>query len=156
MDFVQEWKPRTDEKSFQDDELRAADALPSLSLQNKQLPEIGQESLGYSYRLHQRREFLRFFDKSEVFRLRSCVVFRVANTEGHFRLGLTMKAKGTNSVERNRVRRGVRETVRRMRVELGSYDYNVVIPKGRKLTPQYVKNLTKCLGHEFREKLRNS
>ena len=84
------------------------------------------QALSYSHRLHQRLEFLRFFEGSEVHRLERCAVFRVPNSCGHFRLGVTFKAR-MNSVERNAIRRRIRETMRKQARELGSYDYNVVV-----------------------------
>jgi ribonuclease P protein component len=84
------------------------------------------ESLSYSHRLHQRSDFLRFFEGSTVARLKDCIIFRVPNSAGHFRLGLTFKIR-CQSVERNALRRRIREAFRRLGPGLGSYDYNVVI-----------------------------
>ena len=88
----------------------------------------GSFSLGFSNRLHHRREFLQFFTGSEVYRLALSSVFRRQNTLGHFRLGVTFKVR-LSSVERNDIRRRVRESVRRLAPGLGSYDYNVVIQR---------------------------
>ncbi|MFN7685719.1 MAG: ribonuclease P protein component [Oligoflexia bacterium] len=84
--------------------------------------------LAYSNRLHHRREFLEFFSGSQVYRLRHCSVFRKANPLGHFRLGVTFKAK-MSSVERNALRRRIRETIRILGPALGSFDYNIVVMK---------------------------
>lgn len=115
------------------------------------LPESKQDpsrDLGYNKRLHYRRQFLPFFDGAEVFRLSQCVVFRIPNDLGHFRLGITLKARGS-SVERNRTKRQVRESMRRLGVDLGSYDYNVVIPGHRKLSRPYPERLGLCLKGEL-------
>lgn len=100
-------------------------------------------SLTKKQRLHYRWEFLNFFGKSEVFRLSECVVFRVQNKLGYFRLGITLKARGS-SVERNQVKRQIREVFRQFGDKLGSFDYNVVIPA------------TKKMGYPFPKKLRES
>ena len=83
-------------------------------------------SLGYPKRLHERHQFVRFFENSFVTRLNRCTVFRIPNAEGHFRLGITLKIK-CSSVERNQLKRTVREGFRKIAPRLGDYDYNVVI-----------------------------
>ena len=105
-------------------------------------------SYGPEYRLHYHWEFLKFFQGSDVLRLRECAVFRLPNATGHFRLGVTIKAK-CNSVERNRVKRAVREVFRHKKEELGSYDYNVVISGSRTLDFEYVRRLRKTLEEDF-------
>jgi ribonuclease P protein component len=89
-------------------------------------PKESAFSLPYPFRLHQRQEFLKFFEGSTVARLRKAIVFRVPNELGHFRLGITFKIK-CSSVERNALRRRIRESFRKVRPSLGSYDYNIVI-----------------------------
>src|SRR5579859_846614 len=64
------------------------------------------QSLGRDRRLLRSWQFKKFFGKNDVFRLTECVVFRIPNDLGHFRLGVTLKARGT-SVERNRVKRAI-------------------------------------------------
>lgn len=93
-----------------------------------------------SHRLVNRIEFLRFFDGAEVFRLNHCTIFKIKNDVGHYRLGITLKAKGT-SVERNRVKRTIRASFTTLKGLLGSYDYNVVIPAYKKLDRHYTKGL---------------
>ena len=102
----------------------------------------GRYALGYSHRLHQRSEFLNFFRGSEVFRLEKCAIFRVPNQLGHYRLGVTFKVK-VNSVERNALRRRVREAIRTMSPELGSYDYNVVVRRVERPVRIYARALAK-------------
>jgi ribonuclease P protein component len=80
------------------------------------------------------------------------VIFRIPNDLDHFRLGITLKARGT-SVGRNRVKRQVRENVRRHAARLGSYDYNVVIPATRKLSYDYAERLAHCLKLELSDAL---
>jgi len=82
-----------------------------------------------SARVLNRAEYLRFFQGSEVKRLGVCTVFRIANTKGLARLGITVKAK-VNSVYRNKLKRAIREAFREGRAKMGSHDYNVVVPGG--------------------------
>lgn len=81
-------------------------------------------------------------------RLRECAIFRLPNELGYFRLGVTIKTK-CNSVERNRVKRTIREAFRKMKTPLGSYDYNVVISGGRRLDYEYARRLRHTLEEEF-------
>jgi ribonuclease P protein component len=107
-------------------------------------------SLSFERRLHQRHQFVRFFEGAQVFRLGECAVFRVPNPLGHFRLGITLKARGT-SVERNRLKRAVREAMRNHAPFLGSYDYNVVIPAVRKIDRSLTLKIGTRLGENFFE-----
>lgn len=105
-------------------------------------------SFGPEFRLHDTWEYQRFFQGSDVLRLKECAIFRIANTYGHFRLGITIKTK-CNSVERNRVKRTLRECFRHLKGRLGSYDYNVVISGGRKLDFEYARRLRRSVLEEF-------
>jgi ribonuclease P protein component len=105
-------------------------------------------SFGPEYRLHETWEYQRFFQGSDVLRLKDATIFRIANTYGHFRLGVTIKLKCT-SVERNRVKRVLRESFRQLKDKLGSYDYNVVISGKRKLDFEYARRLRKTINEEF-------
>lgn len=104
--------------------------------------------LSYSRRLHYRGEFRRFFDQSQVFRLQECTVFRIENGLSHFRVGITLKAKGS-SVERNAVKRQIREFFRTHASSLGSYDYNVVVPQSKLMQWPYPQKLRDCLNLAF-------
>lgn len=105
---------------------------------------IQSESLGFDHRLHHPWQYRLFFNQSQVIRLGECVIFRIPNDHGHFRLGITLKARGT-SVERNRVKRAIRENMRRLSPILGNYDYNVVVPAKKKMPFTYAKKLGRCL-----------
>lgn len=70
------------------------------------------------------------------------------NELGHFRLGITLKARGS-SIERNRVKRQVRESFRIHAEILGSFDYNVVIPGSKKIAHPYHLKLGACLRREL-------
>ncbi|MGZ3688494.1 MAG: ribonuclease P protein component [Bdellovibrionota bacterium] len=107
-------------------------------------PKKKPQGFGYEFRLHYPREYRRFFDQSQVFRLSECVVFRVPNELKHFRLGITLKARGS-SLERNHVKRQIRETFRQHREQLGNFDYNVVVPASKKMAHPYPTKLGACL-----------
>ncbi len=83
-----------------------------------------------------------------MFRLTECTIFRVPNEFGHFRLGITLKARGT-SVERNQVKRQIRESFRTQAEILGSFDYNVVISGAKKMAHPYPRKLGACLRREL-------
>jgi len=105
-------------------------------------------SFGPEYRLHDTWEYQRFFQGSDVLRLKECAIFRIPNSLGHFRLGVTIKTK-CNSIERNRVKRALRESFRHLKDRLGSYDYNVVVSGGRKLDFEYARRLRTAVLEEF-------
>lgn len=98
-------------------------------------------------RLARSEDFKRFFDSPNCFRLGAITIFSVPNNLGHFRLGFTLKAKGT-SVERSKIKRLVREEMRKVGPSLGAMDYNVVIPGDRlkkKLSREYQSEVKKAL-----------
>jgi ribonuclease P protein component len=124
MDSVHGWKPPVVAPCSRAVAPRAASGSPRVSPESKS----GPFSLAFANRLHHRREFLQFFSGSEVYRLALSSVFRRPNQVGHFRLGVTFKVR-LSSVERNAIRRRVRESMRRLAPVLGSHDYNVVIQR---------------------------
>lgn len=81
-------------------------------------------------------------------RTSACTLFRVRNELGHPRLGITVKAR-VNSVQRNRVKRAIREAFRRARPILGSYDYNAVVPGSRVVTHEFLIALKTALKEEL-------
>ncbi|MBI3535063.1 MAG: ribonuclease P protein component, partial [Deltaproteobacteria bacterium] len=113
------------------------------------------KSLGYSKRLHHPIEYGNFFGKSEMFKFSECIVYRVKNSCEHFRLGITLKAKGP-SVQRNKTKRQIREVFRNFGEKLGNYDYNVVIPSYKKLDKRFPDalraSLLKEISNMFRQK----
>jgi len=114
----------------------------------------GARRLSAERRLRYRWEFKRFFGRSQAFRLKECVIFRVPNDLDHFRLGITLKARGS-SVDRNRVKRQIREIFRNHAPILGNFDYNVVVPATRKLTHPYSLRLAEELKKELPRALRS-
>ncbi len=109
-------------------------------------------SLGFERRLHFRWEFLKFFDRSDVLRLSECTLFRIPNDTGHFRLGITLKARGS-SLERNRLKRQIRESFRNLAPLLGSFDYNVVVPATKKIAFPFHRKMGSCLRKELPDAL---
>ncbi len=83
-----------------------------------------------------------------MIRLSECLVYRITNDAGHFRLGITLKARG-RSIDRNRVKRRIRESFRTLAPILGSYDYNVVVPKTKNMLPPYPRKLGSCIREEL-------
>jgi ribonuclease P protein component len=93
-------------------------------------------------------QYRRFFDRAQMFRLSECLVYRISNECGHFRLGITLKSRG-RSIDRNRVKRRIRESFRQMAPFLGGFDYNVVVPKTKKMDHPYPRRLGACLREEL-------
>ncbi len=116
-----------------------------MSLANK--PAAGTEGFSPEFRLHYPWEYRKFFGGAEVFRASECLLFRIPNTWGHYRVGITLKSRG-NSVARNRVKRRIREAFRRLGPVLGPFDYNVVVPSQKKMDHLYAQRLAKCLAEQ--------
>lgn len=108
------------------------------------MKRLSTHSFGPEKRLRKRWQFLEFMGKSQVQRLSDCVIYSIPNREGYFRLGITLKARGT-SIERNRVKRAIRESFRTHPQELGSRDYNVVIPVKQKMDHIFARRLKTTL-----------
>jgi ribonuclease P protein component len=106
------------------------------------------QSFGPEFRLHHSWEFSRFFNQSQVFRLSECTIFRIPNEQKNFRLGITLKARGS-SIERNQVKRQLRDFFRKHPKELALFDYNVVIPARKKMGRPFPQQLRTCLEKQF-------
>lgn len=63
-------------------------------------------------------------------------------------MGITFKAKGS-SIERNRVKRCVREVFREKGEYLKGFDFNILIPNRFKINYAYVKRLRAHLLEEL-------
>jgi len=81
-------------------------------------------------------------------------LFRIKNDLGHFRLGITLKARGT-SIQRNHVKRAIRENMRRHAEILDTYDYNVVVPGTKKMAHPFHLKLASCIQNELPRVLKN-
>lgn len=108
----------------------------------------GSQVFGPNHRLHYSWEYREFFNQSAVARLSQCTIFRIGNSSGTFRLGITLKARGS-SVDRNKVKRQIREAFRTQAGTLGSYDYNVVIAANKRMSYPYPNKLGVCLRNEL-------
>lgn len=71
------------------------------------------QSYGREKRLSRSGEFRRVYSSGRKLRLGSATLFVSANTAGHPRLGVTVTRKVGGAVERNRLKRRVREMFRK-------------------------------------------
>lgn len=85
-----------------------------------------------------------------MFKLSQCTIFRVKNELSHFRLGITLKLK-VNSVQRNRIKRAVREEFRLLGLSLSGYDYNVLISNKKVIEKEHLARLRKCIELELKK-----
>lgn len=113
-----------------------------LLLENKK--NLKLTPFSWDRRLHRPAEFKNFFNSPEVFRSSYCIVFRVPNELGHFRLGITFKIRASG-VLRNQIKRTAREAFRSQQNKLGSYDYNVVFTQHHKPSTNFVLQLKEDL-----------
>ena len=70
------------------------------------------------YRLTSRRQYLRVYEQGRRVRSASFTIFGLANTAGHCRLGITVTRKVGGAVQRNRLKRVLREVFRTHRAEM--------------------------------------
>ena len=106
-----------------------------------------------SARVRTRGEYLNFFKGSQVKRLGECILFRVSNTVGNDRLGITIKAR-VNSVYRNKVKRQIRESFRLNRIGLAAHDYNVVVPNTIRVDYRSIKRIRKLMDSVWKNETR--
>jgi len=71
-----------------------------------------------AFRLTARREFVAVYEKGRRAGSASFVMFALPNGAGHCRLGITVTRKVGSSVQRNRIKRVLRDVFRRHRDEL--------------------------------------
>lgn len=75
-------------------------------------------------------------------------VFRIQNNLDYFRMGISFKTKAS-SVQRNRVKRCIREAFRQNAEKLKGFDFNILIPNRYTLNYGYVKQLRQSLEEEI-------
>ena len=80
----------------------------------------GARSFPRSLRLTARREFVGTYDRGRRASTSCFALFAVRNTLGHPRIGLTVGRKYGGAVERNRIKRRLREIFRLNRSSLGA------------------------------------
>ncbi|MBL7715912.1 MAG: ribonuclease P protein component [Bdellovibrionales bacterium] len=103
-------------------------------------------------RLHFPWEYRRFFGSAEILRLPEILIFRIPNQAGHPRLGMTVKAS-SGAIERNRVKRMIREFFRKHQESLGSFDYNFVVPGAKRIDFQFRRRLGSCLSEKLAKRI---
>ena len=126
-------------------------------------PVLPESNFRPHQRLHKPWEYKRFFsDESHWIPLRHCQVYRIDNSLGHARLGISVRAKG-KAVDRNRIKRQIREFFRRECKGLGSFDYHVVIPRKKSIrqglsSPERrrARGFSKLVVKSLREELPNA
>ena len=88
-----------------------------------------------SYRIRSRQEFQELNREGHRLSLGSLVIRYRANTLGHPRFGLTVSRRVGNAVCRNRVKRHLREAIRRQREAFGAFDVVIIArPKAAELS----------------------
>jgi ribonuclease P protein component len=81
-------------------------------------------------RLHRRREFLRLYDLGSRASLRGFAVLALPNGLNRNRLGVSVTRKHGNAVERNRIRRLIKEAFRLENPELPvGFDFVCIPPR---------------------------
>lgn len=78
------------------------------------MPARADESYPKKHRLRTRPEYLRVQRRGRRVKGKYLVVIRLPNQAGHSRFGLVVSRKVGNAVTRNRVKRWLREIVRRL------------------------------------------
>lgn len=116
------------------------------------MPSRSERSYSYYHRLHRPADFRKFFQGSEVLRLKTGLIFRIPNGREHFRLGFTIKCRGS-AVQRNAVKRSVREVFRLHAEQAGTFDYNLVLPDRLKLDlagrKQFVEEVERAFAKQW-------
>lgn len=106
------------------------------------------ESLPAQERIAKRRDFLRAYEEGRKEFARYTVVFALPNGLGHPRIGITVTRKAGKAHVRNRLRRWVRETYRRIRSEVGLESRSI------DLVVNVKPAAAGCTFHEFSEDLK--
>jgi len=95
------------------------------------MPVRGRESLPKTARLRKRHEFLRVSRGGRKIHSANFLIISKASGKSEARLGITVSGKVGNSVQRNRVKRLVREFFRRRRHECPpGFDILVIARQG--------------------------
>ena len=89
-------------------------------------------------RLHASWEYKNFFGPNHKRRFGPFVVYRIPNTLGYSRLGITVRGAKT-AVIRNLFKRWTREMFRKHKDLLGSFDFNAVFSLKGPLTPEELR-----------------
>ncbi len=85
---------------------------------------------GRNMRLIKQREFDRVFAAGRRLKIKGLTILRMENNLGHPRLGISIGRSFGSAVERNRVKRRLREAFRLMQHDLSAYDL-ICVPYSR-------------------------
>lgn len=105
-------------------------------------------SFGQEKRLRKRWQYARLRGRSQAARFSECIIYRIPNELGHFRLGITVRPR-CGSILRNRIKREIREMFRGHSQGIPGFDFNVVIPQQVETAHPYVFRLRKDLQRFF-------
>ena len=91
----------------------------------------GVEFLRKSFRVKKEKDFNAIFKEGESVANRRFVIYRLANSQEHFRVGLSVSKKLGNAVMRNQIKRRIRHILIDHRNELvDNIDFIVIARKG--------------------------
>ena len=83
------------------------------------------------FRVKKEKDFSAIFKKGESFANRKFVIYRLENTEQHFRVGLSVSKKLGNAVTRNQIKRRIRHILIEHKNQLvENVDFVVIARKG--------------------------
>lgn len=83
-----------------------------------------------SYRVKRKRDFADIFNQGNNVANRRFVVYQLAKSQDHFRVGLSVSKKLGNAVVRNRIKRKLRHVLMELAQDLTTVDFVVIARKG--------------------------
>jgi ribonuclease P protein component len=101
-------------------------------VQDKNMLKTQRHKFGPSLRLVKQREFDHVFKAGRRVKIKGLTILRMDNALGHPRLGISIGRSFGNAVERNRMKRRLREAFRLGQHELGHCDF-ICVPYRRAL-----------------------